>query len=153
MLTSQEVIIMGIKLKMDIQDGKTKTNLAFEGLSFTDAKNRVDEFLAYTYRNETIETAETQFKPEFLPEWITELDLDSLSQKDKLLILLKHEHPGVWVKSQQIKEQYEAAYAEHINLSSVSTYLARFYNQGTLARKGSRAQREYLLSEDIKAKA
>ncbi|MFQ5887316.1 MAG: hypothetical protein ACE5HY_01310 [Candidatus Hydrothermarchaeales archaeon] len=144
---------MVIKIKMQVQDGKAKTNLAFEGLSFVEAKNRIDEFLSYTYRNETFETTETQFKPEFLPEWITELDLDNLSQKDKLMILLKKEHPGSWVKSQQIKGEYDAAYAEHINLSSVSTYLARFYNQGAMERKGSRAQREYRFLEEVKAKA
>ncbi|MFQ5974726.1 MAG: hypothetical protein ACE5J5_00215 [Candidatus Hydrothermarchaeales archaeon] len=143
---------MVIKIKMEVQDEKTKSNIVFEGLSFVEAKNRIDEFISYAYRNETFETTEAQFKPEFLPEWITDLDLESLSQKDKLMILLKREHPEGWVRSQQLKGEYDAAYAEHIKLSSVSTYLARFYNQGVVERKGSRAQREYLLVEDKKAK-
>ena len=141
---------MVLKIKIDIQDGKTKSNLAFEGLGYVEAKDRLDDFLSYAYRNETSEPLDTQFKPEFLPGWITELNLDNLSQKDKLLILLKKEHPGTWIKSQVIKEEYEAAYAEHMKLSSVSTYLARFYNKGVLDRKGSRAQREYQLLEEAK---
>ena len=141
---------MALKIKIDIQDGKTKSNLAFEGLGYVEAKDRLDEFLSYAYRNETAEPLDTQFKPEFLPGWITELNLEDLSQKDKLLILLKKEHQGTWIKSQVIKEEYEAAYAEHIKLSSVSTYHARLYNKGVLDRKGSRAQREYHLLEEAK---
>lgn len=144
---------MVIKIKIDVHDGKTKSNLSFEGLNFVEAKKRIDEFVSYIFRNETVEPSDAQFKPEFLPEWITELDLDSLSQNEKLMILLKKEHPDAWIKSQKIKEEYEATYAEDIKLTSVSTYLARFYNAGTMARKGSRAQREYRFPENLEVKA
>lgn len=138
---------MVIKIRMEVQDGKSKSNITFEGLSYAEARNRIDDFLSYAYRNEVFEPPREPFKPEFLPEWIGEYDLDSLSQKDKVLILLKRKHPEGWVRSQQIKEEYEATYAEQIKLSSLSTYLARFYNQGVMKRRGSRAQREYQFLE------
>jgi hypothetical protein len=49
-----------------------------------------------------------------------------------------------------MKEEYEQVWGDEIKLSSVSTYLARFHEEGRMERKGSRAQREYRFFEGIK---
>jgi hypothetical protein len=85
-----------------------------------------------------------------VPEWIGEYDIHSLSQKDKLYLLLQREHKEDWVRSQDMKEEYERIWGDEIKLSSVSTYLARFHGEGQMERKGSRAQREYRFFEGIR---
>lgn len=138
-----------MKIKVEIEDGKTKSNLLLEGEDLYTAKQRIEKFIEYAY--ETSESGATKsFTPEFIPQWIGEYNLEDLSQKEKLYILLEREHKGDWVRSQDIKEEYERIYGEEIKLSSVSTYLSRFHDQGAMARKGSRAQREYRLFEGIR---
>lgn len=138
-----------MKIKIEIEDGKTKSNLVIDGEDLFSAKQRIEQFLNFAYN--TAETgAETKFKPEFVPEWMGEYDVHSLSQKEKLYILLEKEHKGDWVRSQDLKEEYEHVWGDAIKLSSVSTYLGRFHEQGQMERKGSRAQREYRFFEGIK---
>jgi hypothetical protein len=78
--------------------------------------------------------------------WLGLYDLEDLTQIEKAFLLLKHNHEKGWVKSQNLKEEFEIMYGERIKLSSLSTYLARLYEKGSLERKGSRAQREYRMS-------
>ncbi|MCS4541283.1 MAG: hypothetical protein HY929_03000 [Euryarchaeota archaeon] len=82
------------------------------------------------------------WKPDWLP---SERELRNLSQKDKLWLLTRNEHPDDWVISQGLKREYEAIFGEEIKLTAVSTYLARFFEEGKVERQGSRAQREYRL--------
>jgi len=124
-----------VNLIIESDDGKAKVLRNFEKVSYTEARDRTIEFLKYIYKSEVL--------PEIEESWLTQHDIENLSQKDKLLLLLKHNHPDEWVKSQHLKEEYEIIYGERINLSSVSTYLARFYESGVADRRGSRAQREY----------
>jgi len=138
-----------MRIKVEIQEGKTRSNLVIEGEDLYTAKQRIEQFLNFAYATHE-RGAERRFRPEFVPEWIGEYDIHSLSQKEKLYILLEREHKGEWVRSQDIKEEYEQVWGDEIKLSSVSTYLARFHEDGQLERKGSRAQREYRLSEAIK---
>ncbi len=70
----------------------------------------------------------------------------SLSVRERLEAFLKFDYPHVWFTSMDVKKQYDRAY-DHINLSTVSTYLARMYSQNKLERRGSRTQREYRLAE------
>ncbi len=138
-----------MKIKVEIEDRKIKSNLVLDGADILTAKQRIEEFLNFVYKDQST-GAEEIFKPEFVPEWIGEYDVHNLSQKDKLYILLEREHKGQWVRSQDIREEYEQIWGDEIKLSSVSTYLARFHEQGQMQRQGSRAQREYKLFDGIK---
>ncbi|MFQ5801001.1 MAG: hypothetical protein ACE5HH_04705 [Candidatus Hydrothermarchaeales archaeon] len=138
-----------MKIKIEIEDGKTKSNLIIDGEDLHATKQRIDQFLDFAY-GAADRGAKERFKPEFVPEWIGEYDIHNLTQKEKLYILVEKEHKGEWVRSQDIKEEYEQVWGDEIKLSSVSTYLARFHEQGQMERKGSRAQREYRLFEGIK---
>ena len=75
---------------------------------------------------------------------------ETLTIKERLKSFLCYDYPRVWFTSWEIKKQYEQAYGEKINLSTVSTYLARMYREDILDRRGSKAQREYKLIEDGK---
>jgi hypothetical protein len=138
-----------MKIKIEISEGKTKSNLVIEGEDLFSAKQRIEQFLDFAYKTSDAGTGPT-FKPEFVPEWIGEYDIRSLSQKEKLYIILEREHKKEWVRSQDMKEEYEKIWGDEIKLSSVSTYLARFHEQGQMERKGSRAQREYRFFKGIK---
>ncbi len=138
-----------MKIKVEISEGKTKSNLVIEGEDLFTVKQRIEQFLDFAYK--APETGAThKFTPEFVPEWIGEYDILSLSQKEKLYLILEREHKDEWVRSQDMKEEYERVWGDEIKLSSVSTYLARFHEQGQMERKGSRAQREYKFFQAVK---
>ncbi len=138
-----------MKIKVIIEDGKAKSNLILEGADYYSAIQRIENFVKASYQiDET--GVEDRFIPEHVPAWISEYDIDDLSQKDKLRIILERHHQGEWVKSQHIKEEYQKIWGDEIKLSSLSTYLMRFYEEGQMERKGSRAQREYRLPQGIK---
>ena len=139
-----------MKIKIEISDGKTKSNLIIEGEDHFTAKQKIDHFIDFAY-NAPKTTVTSKFKPEILPSWLGEYDMKSLSQKEKLNILLEREHRGEWIRSQDIKEEYEYIWGDEIKISSASTYLARFFEEGRMQRQGSRAQREYKFTEEIKA--
>lgn len=138
---------MGKKIKVEVQEGKTRNSLVIDAATYTEAKKQIDDFLTYIFREEYEKPLETRFKPEYIPAWIGDYNLENLSQKDKVYLLLKKNHPGEWVKSQDLQVEYEEIYGEPIKLSSLSTYLARLHEHGAAERRGSRAQREYKLIE------
>lgn len=138
-----------MKIKLIIEDGKAKSNLVLEEVDHYSAIQRIENFINAAYQIDETGT-ENQFVPEHIPEWIGEYDIHSLSQKDKLRILLERHHQGEWVKSQHIREEYQKIWGDQIKLSSLSTYLMRFYEEGQMERKGSRAQREYRLPQGIR---
>lgn len=74
-----------------------------------------------------------------VPEDIPQPDL---TLKERLEMFLRFEYPRVWFSSLDVKRQYESVYGK-INLSTVSTYLARMHRDNILERKGNRNQREY----------
>ena len=125
-------------VRIEGNDREIKFSQEFEKLSYSEAKERVNEFLKFIYKIE-------EKLPTVKESWLSMYDIENLSQKDRLFLILKHNHPNEWVRSQDIKEEYEILFGEPINLSSVSTYLARFYESGLTERRGSRAQREYRL--------
>lgn len=142
---------MEIKIKVEVQKRKSKLRLDLEDLGFSEAKNRLDDFLSYVYRSDEDYEEKgyrSKFTPEYVPGWIGEQDIENLSYKDKVFLLLEKNHANDWVKSQDLQREYEDVYGESIKLSSVSTYLARFFDQGALERRGSRAQRMYKLSKE-----
>ncbi|MEE8401957.1 MAG: hypothetical protein V3R86_07365, partial [Candidatus Hydrothermarchaeaceae archaeon] len=121
---------------------------SFEKIDSRHAKDGIIEFLRYIYgiKGEIPETDPAKYKSFYKDKsWLGKYDLDDLTQMEKVFLLLKHDHETGWIKSQDLKEEYEIMYGERIKLSSISTYLARLYEKGNLERKGSRAQREYQL--------
>ncbi len=139
---------MGKRIKVEVQDRRIKNSLVIDASSYAEARKQIEEFLVYVFRDEDYEKSYSpEFKPEYMPSWLVEYNLDNLSQKDKVYLLLRKNHPSEWVKSTDLQEEYENIFGEEIKLSSISTYLARFYEHGAVERRGSRAQREYKLIE------
>lgn len=136
-------------LILEIKYRSKKISRSLEKVDYRSAKDGIIEFLKYAYKVEGEIPEMEPVKYESLYEdksWLGNYDLDDLTQMEKVFLLLKHNHEKGWVKSQDMKEEYEIMYGDRIKLSSLSTYLARLYEKGTLERKGSRAQREYRMS-------
>ncbi|MDI6655344.1 MAG: hypothetical protein QME59_05595 [Candidatus Hydrothermarchaeota archaeon] len=151
--TYQSETFADVSIEARDRTGGSRVNRTFPKIRFDEAKSRLSDFLAYIYRateeiyigsGEALQ-AMPEKKPEVKSSWLSSYELSSLSQKDKVFALLKHNHAGEWVQSQDIQQEYEIIFGEKIKLSSLSTYLARFHAHGSLERKGSRAQREYKL--------
>ncbi len=135
---------VGIKISAKGEDKEVERE--FKKLSHRVAMEKVLDFLSYVYGAEELEAPQEEFAPA-AENWLSRYDIDRMTQKEKLLLLLRHNHAGEWVRSQDIQEEYEILFGERIKLSSLSTYLARFYEAGILQRRGSRAQWEYRLPE------
>lgn len=71
-----------------------------------------------------------------------------LTLRERLEMFLKFEFQRSWFSSFDVKRQYEGVYG-NINLSTVSTYLARMHRNGILEKRGNRTRREYRLKEEI----
>jgi hypothetical protein len=71
-------------------------------------------------------------------------ELDSKSIREKLELIVNQIKYG-WFTSDHVRELYQNQFREEIKPSTVSTYLARLFNENTLERRGSRAKREYHL--------
>ncbi len=138
------------KISAQLEDGIT-TEREFKRCNKANALSQIIDFIKYIFNVEDeIESTvyshqEKDREIPTLPQWISSYELESMTQREKLFLLLKHHHAGEWVRSQDLKVEYESIYGEEIKLSSLSTYLARFYSEGILRRRGSRAQREYFL--------
>ncbi len=144
------------KIKIEIHEGGDKTSIIVERSRYSEAEKKAIEFLRANAHGDiptgtSIQSA--RFKPEFIPEWLMDLDPEALTQKEKVRLLLQNNHPSEWIRSQDLKREYQEVYGEDVKLSSLSTYLARFYWDGSLERKGTRAQREYRLPEGASAAA
>ncbi|MHA1652126.1 MAG: hypothetical protein ACTSYB_18245 [Candidatus Helarchaeota archaeon] len=73
-------------------------------------------------------------------------DYESLTIREKLELIVNQIKYG-WFTSDHIRELYQFHFHEEIKPSTVSTYLARMFNENILERRGSRAKREYRLAE------
>lgn len=149
---------LDITLHSENKDHSIIIDESLEKASFEEANESISEFLKYVYGTESQPTGELK-TPErvhigdenydfpspskYMSSWLSLYEIENLSQKDKVLHLIKHNHFGEWVRSQDLQEEYRIVYGENIKLSSISTYLARFWKGGVIERKGSRAQREY----------
>lgn len=162
--TYQSETFADISIEARDRTGGSRVHRTFPKIRFEEAKSRLSDFLAYVYHAteevyiagealpETVGYDTEEGKPEVRSSWLSSYDVSSLSQKDKVFALLKNNHAGEWVRSQDVQKEYEIIFGEKIKLSSLSTYLARFHVGGALERKGSRAQREYKLpSEGVSA--
>ncbi len=68
---------------------------------------------------------------------------EEMTKFDKLRFVLNRKFPMGWFTSQDAMISYEDVFNEPLGLSTVSTYLARLVEQGTLVRSGSAAMRRY----------
>ena len=142
-------------MTLEIRDRAKKVTRSLVKVDHNTAKDGIIEFLKYVFKIKSeIEEIEARKYADLYEDrsWLGKYDLEDLTQMEKVFLLLKHNHEKGWVKSQDLKEEYELMYGERIKLSSLSTYLARLYEKGTLERKGSRAQREYRMSAPSAAK-
>ncbi len=143
---------MAAKIKIEIHEGGKKSQYIVEASSFSKVKddiiNHLNNYRPETFESPSLERSST-FKPEFLPNWLLGITITDLSQKEKVLLILKNNHSDHWVRSQDLKVEYNEIFGEDIKLSSLSTYLARHYDEGALRRRGSRAQREYRLPQEL----
>jgi hypothetical protein len=136
-------------LNLEIRDRTKKITRSLEKVDHAAARDGIIEFLKYVFKveSEIEEVGHAKYTDLYEDRsWLGLYDLGNLTQIEKAFLLLKHNHEKGWVKSQNLKEEYEIMYGERIKLSSLSTYLARLYEKGSLERKGSRAQREYRMS-------
>ena len=74
---------------------------------------------------------------------IRDLSADRLTIKDRLTLFLKFEYGDAWFSTLDVKAKYEKTYNEELKISTVSTYLSRLHNEGFLARRGNKIEREY----------
>ncbi|HUX98609.1 MAG TPA: hypothetical protein VMV49_03590 [Candidatus Deferrimicrobium sp.] len=72
-------------------------------------------------------------------------EYDSLTIRAKLEEVVNQINYG-WFSSDQIRELYQLQFHEDIKPSTVSTYLARMFEDNFLERRGSRARREYRIA-------
>ena len=77
------------------------------------------------------------------------LDVDSLTIKQKIeLVILQHFHHG-WFNTNDIIEQYEIKFNEKLKNTTAATNLQRlFITEEILERRGNRSQHEYRLLVD-----
>ncbi|MHA1129284.1 MAG: hypothetical protein ACTSQI_11430 [Candidatus Helarchaeota archaeon] len=71
---------------------------------------------------------------------------DSFTIREKLESVVDQIKYG-WFTSDHVRELYQYNFHKDIKPSTVSTYLARMFDENTLERRGSRARREYRLAE------
>jgi len=63
-------------------------------------------------------------------------------------MFIKYDFDAEWFTSKDVKKAYEEKF-DPIPLSTVSTYLARMYQEGILERRGNRNERRYRLSPQV----
>jgi len=60
----------------------------------------------------------------------------SKSKFERLLDLIRERFPLTWFSSAELQIAYEEKFGEPISLSTISTYLSRYYDRGILLREG-----------------
>lgn len=119
-----------------VKDDGTRADAEFSG-----------KFLAISATKFIMSAAKNKMEP-LETSFSTSIDESQpLTLKERLEMFLRFEYPRVWFSSLDVKKQYESVYGK-INLSTVSTYLARMYRDNILLRRGNRNQREYWLKDE-----
>ncbi|MDY6958334.1 MAG: hypothetical protein SVK08_04180 [Halobacteriota archaeon] len=128
-----------MKIRIEIFDDlDSKTVMEFEGKL---CKERVVNFIeAFEFSIQ-----ETNEKP--LVSGLKANDNEEYTIKERMEAFLKFDYPRVWFTSLDVKREYERVYGVKINLSTVSTYLARMHRDEIVERRGNRTQREYKIIE------
>ena len=134
---------MKLKLKefvLENEQGKKVTVSFDESYSPEEMVEVLEKLQDKTSSHKERSQAESNVNPDFNG------DYESLTIKEKLKLIVKEIKHG-WFTSDHIRELYHYNYHEEIKPSTVSTYLARLYDEEYLERRGSRARREYCLTE------
>jgi hypothetical protein len=81
----------------------------------------------------------------------SEPDLHSpeITKFDKLRLAIEKYLPIVWFSSKDAQSVYEDELKEPISLSTVSTYLSRMVDRGTLAKGGKSSRRLFKIKTDL----
>jgi len=72
-----------------------------------------------------------------------------LSKVDRAQLIIEKYFPLGWFSSKNVQSVYEQEFKEPIQLSTISTYLARMADRGVLDRSGPLNQRRYRLMTDM----
>jgi hypothetical protein len=72
-----------------------------------------------------------------------------LSRFEKVRLIIQKNFPLIWFSSKDVQSIYEQELKEPINLSTVSTYLARMTTRGLLLRAGESSNLKYKLTPNI----
>ena len=75
---------------------------------------------------------------------------DKLSKYEKVHMVIQEHFPIIWFSSREVQSVYERELKEPISLSTISTYLARMANRGTLIKSGSAKGLKYRAIINIK---
>lgn len=126
-----------MKIKIEISDDK-------EGIK--DTRTLEAEVKSYKELSRLLYNLSDEYFLRVMPPKIE--TSDNLTKQEKLLKVIKSTHSNGWIRSQDIKKEYETIYGEEIKPSTLSTYLARFHEKGILDRRGNRRQIEYMLLEN-----
>lgn len=137
-----------IRIEITEDDG-SRTTAEFEG---EQAIRKAMQFIKIAEETSTETGFEHPTNTITTPKITPLPDTDSYSQerltlKERLYLFLKYEFPHTWFTSQEVKAGYEATYGS-INLSTVSTYLARLAREGLLEKRGNHIRRAYRLSKE-----
>ena len=134
-----------MKIWIEIEDDGMKSTYEFEGKI---SQERIIDFLkAAGVFSESEEAARKSSAPSPSPTPQCKYD-NGRTLRDRLETFIRYEFSDTWFSSNDLRLRYETV-CDDINLSTVSTYLSRMYNDGLLERQGNRNQRQYrLISED-----
>ncbi|MEM2109005.1 MAG: hypothetical protein QW327_00730 [Candidatus Odinarchaeota archaeon] len=134
-----------VKIEFFNQEAGSKVTLIIEGGLPQNVITPLESFLLSTIKQPEIENIEERPTP-------TALDLDSLTKKQKIeLIIIKYFRNGSFT-SRDVQELYKSAFEEEINLSTISTNLIRLVEEGVLLRSGPRLDRRYRLYVNVAKK-
>ncbi|MDP2845113.1 MAG: hypothetical protein Q8N79_03430 [Candidatus Methanoperedens sp.] len=120
-----------------VKDDGTRAQAEFSG-----------KFFAISATKFIMSAVNSKMEPSIPASFSTGIESQPLTLKERLEMFLRFEYPRVWFSSLDVKRRYESVYGK-INLSTVSTYLARMYRDNILERKGNRNQREYHFNDEI----
>ena len=72
-----------------------------------------------------------------------------LSKIGKIRVVIEKRFPIGWFSSRDIQSAYEEEFKEPINLSTVSTYLSRMADRGTLTKNRISNRRRYRIMTEV----
>lgn len=136
------------KYKFEISDSETnrKLTLTLEGDIPSHLAASLIEALSKKFSSPIVESEPSESEDRLVnPPYV---DLENLSMREKVELVLLRCFKHGWFTSNDVQEQYINLFKEEVPLSSISTYLSRIYDEGKdsmLERSGNRKQYRYRL--------
>ncbi len=131
----------GKKLKIEYEDPETddKVVIVIEG-SLKSARKILDSIISQ------------QNEAEERPESVNDVDIESMTTKDKLTYIIVSTLKNGWFTSQDVSDFYKDTFKTEISMSTISTYLNRLWQKGSgiLDRSGNRTGYKYRLRTELK---